>query len=107
MLALFHTTDAEGETLVAPTLAQMRTVLASLEDADEADFPDVSLIHANGWAVTVDLHWNAVLERADDEAPLRVLKLKGLPEALELWRTLARGDVETLLGLPWKDLAEE
>jgi hypothetical protein len=103
----YHTTDAFGTTLICPNPDQLREVLASLFEADEADFPDVSLIHVSGWAITVDDRWIAVLERMQPpEAPLRVLRLDGLEAALALWLQFARGDLPGVLDLPWAEPPE-
>jgi hypothetical protein len=104
--AQYHTTDAEGETLVAPTTRQMRRVLESLEDADEADFADVSLVHASGWCLTVNPQWLVVLERTDDSAPMRVRRVKSLEDALALWEELAAGEIEALQKRGWKEPGE-
>lgn len=103
----YHTTDAFGTTLICPDPDQLREVLDSLFDADEADFPDVSLIHVSGWAITIDDRWIAVLERMQPPTvPLRVLHVGGVGNALGLWLRLARGDLESVLELPWSDPEE-
>lgn len=103
----FHTTDAFGTTLICPDPDELRDVLHSLNEADEADFPDVSLIHVSGWAITIDDHWIAVLERMrPPEVSMRVLRLVGVDDALALWLRLARGDVEGILELPWVEPEE-
>jgi hypothetical protein len=85
-------------TLVTPNPEELRGVLASLNDLDDEDFPDVSLVHVSGWIVTIDNNWVAVLERvhSPDEA-LKVAQLEGEEEAVAMWLQLARGDVEGLL----------
>lgn len=96
--ATYHTTDAAGMTLICPDPKGLEGVIDSLGDADEADFPDVSLIHVSGWTVTIDNRWIAVLERLrSDAVPLKVLPLAGKDEALQLWLQLARGDVAGVL----------
>ncbi len=99
----YHTTDLNGETLICPDPAAMREVLESLEDADDYGFPDVSLIHESGWAITVDAEWTAVLERVpdDEETPARMLDCGSLASALNLWQQLAGGKLDALLSLPW------
>ncbi len=100
----YHTTDAFGMTRICPDPDGLREVLESLEEAEEADFPDVSLIHVSGWTITVDIRWTAVLERMQPpEAPLRLIRLEGLADALALWLLLARGDLEAVLQLPWAE----
>jgi len=100
----YHTTDAFGTTLICPQPEQLREILESLFEADEADFPDVSLIHVSGWTLTIDDRWTAVLERMKPPmAPLRVIRLEGIEDALALWLRLARGDLESILQLPWAD----
>lgn len=101
--AIYHTTDLDGETELNPDVKTMRAVLASLRHSGDADFPDVSLVHGSGWAITVNNHWVAILERSpDDGTPPKVLRLNSLDEALALWNRLAQGDVETLLAEPWQ-----
>jgi hypothetical protein len=100
----YHTTDAFGTSLICPDPEQLREVLDSLFEAEEADFPDVSLIHVSGWALTVDDRWTAVLERMrPPNAEPRILRLGGVDDALALWLKLARGDLERILDLPWAD----
>lgn len=105
--AQFHTTDVDGETLIAPSTRQMRGVLESLEGLDPADFGDVSLVHASGWCLTVSPSWMIVLERTDDSVPMRVIQLEGPDEALEMWQELARGEVEAMRKRAWREPGEE
>lgn len=103
MRATYHTTDASGTTLICPDEEGLEGVLESLEDAVDADFPDVSLIHVSGWAVTIDNRWIAVLEKVQtDDVPMKVSTLEGKDEALKLWLQLARGDVDGVIeGWDW------
>jgi len=98
----WHTTNLDGETRINPDVRQMRTVLQSLKNAGEFDFPDVSLTHCSGWAITVNASWIAVLERVpDDGTRPAVFKIGSLEAALELWQLLASGDIEAVLSRPW------
>ena len=104
MRATYHTTDASGTTLICPDEKGIEGVLDSLGEADDADFPDVSLIHVSGWAVTINNRRIAVLERLRvDDVSLKVLPLKGKDEALKIWLQLARGDFAGVLNRwAWK-----
>lgn len=103
MNADYHTTDLEGETALNPDPVTMRAVLASLREAEQADFPDVSLVHGSGWAITVNHHWTAILERSpDDGTTPAVLSAGDLEGALGLWQRLARGEIDGLLAEPWE-----
>lgn len=102
MSAGWHTTDLHGETRINPDLRQMRAVLDSLKDAADCDFPDVSLTHSSGWAITINQDWIAVLERVpDDGTPPAFLETRGLTAALELWQLLADGKIEAVLARRW------
>lgn len=105
MKPTYHTTDAEGRTLVTPSSKQMRAVLASLEHADEADFPDVSLVHESGWAITIDERWLAVLERVEDPVvAMRTLSVEHLDGAFTLWASLAAGDLKAIEAMSWREV---
>lgn len=105
-MELYHTTDAEGISLVNPDTEAMRAVLDQLDapDAEEAEHPDVSLVHdASAWSLSVFPNGTVLFENLedDDEAPHHLPQVSR-HDALQMWLKLSRGEIEHLLALPWK-----
>lgn len=103
---LYHTTDAEGISLLNPDSEAMRAVLDQLDapETEEAEHPDVSLVHdASAWSLSAFPNGTVLFENLndDDEAP-RYLSQVSRHDALQMWLKLARGEIENLLKLPWK-----
>ncbi|MFU8848932.1 MAG: hypothetical protein ACNA77_09495 [Opitutales bacterium] len=103
---LYHTTDAEGISLLNPDADAMRAVLDQLDapDAEDAEHPDVSLIHdASAWSLSVFPNGTIIFENLedDDEAPRHLTQISR-HDALQMWQKLAHGEIENLLELPWK-----
>lgn len=103
---LYHTTDAEGITLLNPDTEAMRALLERLDEpgAEDAEHPDVSLIHdPSAWSLSVFPNGTVILENLDDDdaSPLYMNALSR-KEALQLWLQLSRGEIEGLRKLPWK-----
>lgn len=104
-MELYHTTDMDGVSELNPDDARMKELIAQLDmpDFEEADHPDLSLVHdPSGWTLTLYPRGIVTYENLndDDDQPrfmTGILKTK----ALQLWKLLARGDIDSLKLLPW------
>lgn len=102
---LYHTTDSDGISELNPTAEKMRELLDSLDDldADEAEHPDVSLVHdPSGWALSVYPSGVITFENLDepDDMP-RFMSAISRNEVLELWLELSRGRIDHVNSRPW------
>jgi len=84
----------------------MRALIDALERGDyaESDFPEVALVHdSSGWMLNLRpggiLTWENL--NAEDRPPA-VMRGVSRNRALELWRRLARGEIEALQQEPWE-----
>ncbi len=102
----YHTTDPYGITEINPSADMMKVVLESLEEADEADHPDASLIHDSGWMLTVYPNGTVTWENVNEEEPLDEgpLHMTGCDREriLALWIKLSRGHVNAIAREPWQ-----
>ncbi len=103
---LYHTTDADGISLMNPDRDAMQAVLLSLDDAeiDSAEHPDVSLVHdATGWTLTVFPSGIVTFENLeDDDGAPQYLAQVSRDEALQLWLALAEGNIAAVQSRPWQ-----
>lgn len=104
-MELYHTTDADGISILNPDQAAMRELLERLDDpdADEAEHPDVTLIHdSSAWSVSVFPSGTMTLENLNDadRDPRFMLKVSRA-EALKVWLELSRGEIEKIQRRPW------
>lgn len=102
---LYHTTDMDGISMLNPDVEKMRDLLAQLDDAstEEADHPDVSLIHdPSGWSLSVFPNGTVTIENfdAEDSHPL-YMKDVSKKDALQMWQDLSRGKIEKIRKHPW------
>jgi len=105
-MELYHTTDMEGVSELNPDEARMQQLIAQLEipEFEEADHPDLSLVHdPSGWALTLYPRGIVTYEQLEDDdgQPLFMTGI-GSAQALQLWKSLARGDINALKQLPWQ-----
>lgn len=100
----YNTTDLYGVTELNPTEARLEVLLQQLQEADEVEHPDVSLIHESGWSLSAypngTLLWEN-LEMPETEKP-RYLSAVPVEKVLEYWLCLARGQLSVLHALPWQ-----
>ncbi|MEX0325358.1 MAG: hypothetical protein AB3N33_04645 [Puniceicoccaceae bacterium] len=96
----FFTTDLDGVTRMVPAAAERRRILDSVEDALEADYPEVYLTSSTG--IVLGYRRGCIL--VWEEAGEVIRTLAGVPpdRAAEAWTFLAEGDLEALQALPWK-----
>lgn len=102
---LYHTTDIDGITELNPTAKTMRRLLERLDsvEADEAEHPDVSLVHdGSGWSISVFPSGVVTFENLDerDEMP-RYMVGMSRNAALALWLDLSCGRIDHLSSQPW------
>lgn len=104
-MELYHTTDMDGVSELNPDEARMEQLIAQLDmpDFKEADHPDLSLIHdPSGWVLTLypaGIVTYENLDDADDHPRFMTGIFKA--KALQLWKSLARGEIDSLKQLPW------
>jgi|TARA_B110000093_G_scaffold73760_1_gene80148 hypothetical protein len=104
-MELYHTTDMDGISELNPDEARMEQLIAQLDmpDFEEADHPDLSLVHdPSGWTLTLYARGIVTYENLedDDDQPLFMTGI-ARAKALQLWKSLARGDIDALNQLPW------
>jgi len=102
---LYHTTDADGVSLLNPDTESLRTILAGLEEPaiEDAEHPDVSLVHdPSGWSISVFPSGIVTLENLEDDdgAPLYMNNVSR-KEALKLWLELSRGEIARVQERDW------
>lgn len=102
---LYHSTDADGVSLLNPDTQAMRDLLAQLDDpaTEDAEHPDVSLIHdPSGWTLSVFPRGTVTFENleAEDSPPLYMTGVSRA-DALQMWLELSRGEIEGLQKRDW------
>lgn len=104
-MELYHTTDADGVSLLNPDAEAMRELLAKLDEpaAEDAEHPDVSLIHdPSAWIMSVFPGGTVTLENLDaDDGPPLYMKDVSRKDALRMWLELSRGEIERVRSRPW------
>ena len=105
-MELYHSTDADGVSILNPDTRQMRALLESLDDPDvqEQDHPDVSLIHdPSGWVVTVYSGGTVTLENLNEaDEPPRYMRHVSQQDCLNMWLDLSRGRITPLQARAWQ-----
>ena len=97
----YHATDRMGATVQEPSESVMQELLVSLESAD-TEHPDVSLVHESEWCISIFGSGLAVFENVETgEGPWHMQGVS-VSAALELWRTLAAGQIEQLKARHWE-----
>ena len=79
---------------------QMAAALASLDHADD-EHPDVSLTHETEWSMAVFPSGLVVFENLETGDPMHMRGVNRA-RALEMWKQLARGEIEALQALHWE-----
>ncbi|MFT5836822.1 MAG: hypothetical protein ACI9ZV_000321 [Candidatus Azotimanducaceae bacterium] len=102
---LYHTTDAEGISELNPTAEKLRELLDNLDtqSANEAEHPDVSLIHDDsGWSLSVFPSGIVTLENLDEDDDIpRFMSGITRNQAFEMWLDLSRGEIQQINSRPW------
>ena len=96
----YHVTTQFGATERDPSPERMAAVIDGL-DPDDEEHPDVSLTHDSEWCISVFASGLVIFENLEDGEPMH---MRGLSrrQILDLWQTLARGEIDALRALPWK-----
>jgi hypothetical protein len=98
----FHAVAWNGETIDAPSVSQMRALLASLKDADE-EHPDCWLQHESGWSLSFSRSSRLIWENVEEGNP-RHLASASAEKTLELWTLLSQGKIQEIeAGVDWID----
>ena len=104
-MALYHSTDSDGVSILNPDTAQMRVLLQSLNDPDnlDKDHPDVALIHdASGWMLSVYPSGIVAFENFNEpDEPPRYLRKLSQADCLKLWIDLSKGRIEAIKSKNW------
>ena len=97
----YYMRNRMGTSVGAPDAAQMRQVLAELEDADD-EHPDVSLRHESGWVVSVFADRTLYFENIEDPsiAPRQGVA-ESWDEVIDLLQKVAHGDLEDVSAWHW------
>lgn len=105
-MELYHSTDADGISILNPDNRQMRALLESLDhpDTQEQDHPDVSLIHdPSGWAVSVFPGGTVTLENLNEaDEPPCYMRGVNRQDCLNMWLDLAQGRIGALQARAWQ-----
>jgi len=97
----YHTTDVNGVTLINPEESALKEIICSVFDADDSDYPDVSIMHESGWMLVYADTQTLVLENQNKEDGVRFIREVTPDEVLKYWMMLADGDIDSLLELRW------
>lgn len=98
----FNTTDAYGISEINPSTPRLKEIIKSVQQADEADYPDVSLIHDSGWTLTYSASKVLLWENLDRPGKRqRFLRDMEPDRVLELWCKLAEGKIEEIEKQGW------
>ncbi|MEX0332543.1 MAG: hypothetical protein AB3N64_14095 [Puniceicoccaceae bacterium] len=96
----FFTTDLDGVTRMEPGAVDRLDILTSVEEAVEADYPEVYLTSGKG--IVLGYRRGGILLWEEEGQVLRTLGGISPAKAAEAWTLLAGGEVEALQALPWK-----
>ena len=89
-----------GATVIEPSELVMKELLSSLDPTDD-EHPDVSLSNESEWCISFFGSGLTVFENVETgEGPWHMQGIS-VCSALELWRTLASGEIEQLKKWPW------
>ncbi|MFP4260900.1 MAG: hypothetical protein ACLFS1_07465 [Opitutales bacterium] len=103
---LYHSTDADGISILNPDTRQMLDLLESLDEPEtrEKEHPDVSLTHdPSGWSLSVYPGGTATFENWNEaDEPPRYMRNLNRRDCLEMWLDLAKGRIDSLQTKPWQ-----
>ena len=93
----YHVTTQFGAMERNPSQERMAAVIDSIDPNDE-EHPDVSLTHESEWCIGVFASGLVTFENLESGEPMHMSGL-GRQEILDLWQTLARGEIDALRAL--------
>jgi hypothetical protein len=83
-----------------PSVSRMLYHLNSFDPQDQ-EHASVTLVHSESrWRMAVFESGLLILEHADDGPP-RHMRVTDQEKILSLWKTLAAGDIDSILAEPW------
>lgn len=97
----YHVQTRWGGSEAKPTEKRMREILDEL-DVKDAEHPDCWLTHDTGWTISVTEGGRIVYEKAESDCEPRHIANVPRLKALELWKTLAKGDLTMLEKEQWQ-----
>ena len=100
-LSSFHVNRRWGDSNDDPSVAQMREALAEL-DIDDDEHPEVALIHESGWCLGAYPSGLLIWEDLSTGCEPRHMRGVSRNHVLELWQSLARGDIVAVDAEPWQ-----
>ena len=96
----FFTTDLDGVTRMVPGPVERRRILATVEEAEGEDYPEVYLTSSTG--IVLGYRRGGILTWEEGGEVLRTMAGIHPNQAAEAWTLLAGSNLEALRGLPWK-----
>ena len=99
----FFVTHRMGNSERDPDIARLPDLLAEL-DVDDPEHTDVAIRTPEGWTLSAMQHGDVYWENIEDDAAVAVVRyMRRLPRerTLELFRAVARGDLDEVEAQPW------
>lgn len=94
--------DRLGATERDASHQRMAEVLADAMSSDDDEHADVALQHESGWAISFYPSGLVIYENVETDASPRQMAGCTAEQALDLWKLLASGALESLEALPWQ-----
>ena len=98
----YFTTDLDGVTRMAPGSLERRKILQSVQDAADADYPEVYLNTRKG--IVLGYRAGGILLWEQVGLVTRTASGIDLNKATEAWTWLVEGDMSALESLPWTEV---
>lgn len=97
----FHLTNRWGATHPNPPTEMLRQAIATL-DVEDQEHPDISLAHESGWCLSAFPSGLLLWENIEDDDEPRHMTDVPRAKVLELWQSLAQGDMDRINSEPWE-----
>lgn len=82
--------------------ADLDSLVAELDEADDAEHPDVSVTHESGWALSAFSSGLVVWENIEGDGPAVHRASMDRVEVRRLFGLLASDDVEAVAAMAWE-----
>jgi hypothetical protein len=79
----------------------LRALVAELDDAGDAEHPDVAVTHPSGWSLSAFPSGRVVWENVEGDSPVSH-RFAVRDEVQRLFELLVRGDLDSVRGLGWQ-----
>lgn len=99
-----YSTNHYGVSEWRPDRQRLHELLLELDDADDAEHPDLSVTHSSGWVLTYTQTRNLLIEhldRPDPRGPL-ILRKVSHEQALLIFMRLAASNLDGVLREDWQ-----